>query len=239
MRRAVLASAALALAVPARAYRPFVSTDAAAAAYRSLELELGAVGASRAGGRTTWSSPQATLNAGVRPGWEAVGEFTVVHPDGGPSQVRDADLALKGVLRRGALQDAPGASVAEETTLLLPASGEGDPRAGAEQALIVSHRLGPTTWHWNLGGGWERSAGLPFGSWGVVAESPAWRGARAVGELSGEAVRGSTPDASGLLGLVWEPGRPGLAFDAGWRRGLSAAAADWSVTAGLTLALSF
>ena len=80
---------------------------------------------------------------------------------------------------------------------------------------------------------------MPFGAWGLIAESPAARGVRLVGELNGSAVRGFTPDNSGLLGAIWEPGWRDVAFDAGWRRGLSAVSANWSVTAGLTVPFAY
>lgn len=221
---------------PALAYRPFVSSDAAVAAPGTLELELGYFGLARNQGEDEVSSPQAVINWGVRDRFEAVGEFVVLHPQRAASEVVEAALDLKGVLREGVLQDKPGVSLATESSLLIP-SGEADENhVGFEQALIASRRLGGFTFHWNLGGGCEREASLPFVSWGVIGESPASRGVRLVGELNGSDVRGFTPDNSGLLGAIWETGWRDLALDAGWRRGLSAISANWSVTAGFTIA---
>jgi hypothetical protein len=231
------ALAALGLAVqPSYAYRPFVSTDAAVAAHRALELEVGTYGFSRNQGQDAATGPQAVINYGIRDRFEAVGEFVVQHPYGASSQFGDAALDLKGIIREGVLQDKPGVSLAGEASLLLPSSGEGDTNAGFEQAFIASHKLGGFTFHWNAGGGWERSASLPFANWGLIAESPSWRGVRAVGELNGESVRGQTPDNSGLVGAIWETGWRDVALDAGYRRGLSAVSNDWSVTTGFSIA---
>lgn len=235
----VLAGLTALAASPASAYRPFVSTDAAVAAPRTLELELGYFGLARARGRDETSAPQAVVNCGVRDRLEAVAEFVVAHPQDGRSQVVDAAFDVKGVAREGVLQDKPGPSVALEASLLVPDSGDGNPKAGFEQTVVVSHRLAGATLHWNLGGGYERTASLPFVAWGLVAESPSWRGVRAVGEVNGTTVRRGTPDDSGLLGAIWETGWRDLAVDAGYRRGFSAAAADWGVTAGFTVPFRF
>lgn len=235
-RRLLAAAAAVSLsAAPARAYRPFVSTDAAVAAPKTVELELGYLGLSPANGEAGRRSPQAVINYGLRGRFEAVGEFVVQHPMDGRSQVVDAALDLKGVAREGVLQDKPGPSVALEASALLPESGRENKRLGFEQTVVLSQRLSGATLHWNLGGGWERSAALPFGAWGLIAESPSWRNVRAVGEINGECLRAATPDNSGLLGAIWDTGWRDLSLDAGWRRGLSASAADWAVTAGMTV----
>jgi hypothetical protein len=238
-RRGGLFAAAVALAwtnaAPAFAYRPFVSTDAAVAAPRTIELELGYLGLARTRGGAGPGSIQAVLNCGVRDRFEAVGEFTVQHPQDGTSRVVDAAVNLKGVVRAGALQDKPGPSVALEGSVLIPESGRENTKAGFEQTAILSHRFSKATLHWNVGGGYERSASLPFAVWGLIAEMPAWRSFSAVGEINGEVVRSGTPDNSGLLGAVWDTGWKDLAVDAGYRRGLSAAAAGWAVTAGLTI----
>lgn len=235
MRRAAFAALALLSAVPARAYRPFVSTDASVAAPKTVELELGYFGLARTRGQDGYSTPQAVINYGARERLEVDGEFAVQHPQGGRSQVVDAALNLKGVLREGVLQDKAGPSVAAEGGALLPESGTGNPKLGYEQTFILSHRVLNAFLHWNVGGGWERSASLPFANWGLIAEVPVWRALRAVGEVNGASVRGEVPDNSGLIGAIWDTGWKDVALDAGYRRGLSAAAADWAVTAGFTV----
>lgn len=226
----------LANAAPALAYRPFVSTDASVAAPKTLELELGYFGLARTRGEDGYSSPQSVINYGLLGRFEAVGEFVVQHPQAGRSQVVDAALNLKGIAREGVLQEKSGPSVALEGSALLPESGHANTKLGYEQTLVVSHRVSNATLHWNIGGGWERSASLPFAAWGLVAELPLWKGLRAAGEINGASVRGEVPDDSGLLGAIWETGWRDLALDAGYRRGLSAAAADWAVTAGFSIA---
>lgn len=239
VRRAIAACGALGLAArPAFAYRPFVSTDASVAAPKTLELEVGYFGLARNQDQDTVSSPQAVLSWGLRDRFEAVGEFVVLHPQRGASEVVDAAIGVKGVLREGELQDRPGVSVAGESTVLIPSGGADEKRAGFEQTFIASRRLAGFAFHWNLGGGWEREASLPFAAWGLIAESPTRRGLRAVGELNGSGVRGLSPDNSGLLGLIWETGWRDVALDAGYRRGLSAASANWSVTAGFSTAFA-
>jgi hypothetical protein len=56
-----------------------------------------------------------------------------------------------------------------------------------------------------------------------------------VAELYNEDVRTLTPDNSVLAGFIWEPGWHDAAFDVGARRGLSAAAPLWTVTAGISI----
>jgi hypothetical protein len=238
--RRVASSAAIAtlvlLPASADAYRPFISTDADTAAYRTIELELGFFGLQRQDGGTHGQTPQAVFNYGFRPGFEAVGQLDLDEPPGGGARVLDAELSVKNVLRQGVLQDKPGPSVAMESLLLLPgAAGEDQPRVGWEESLILSHKLGDFTCHWNASLGLDQTATLPLGEWGLIGEHPLVDGVRAVGELAGEAVNTLTPENSGLLGLIWSSGWRDADFDLGVRRGLSAAAPLWSVVAGISI----
>jgi hypothetical protein len=54
---------------PASAYRPFVSTDAAVADPRDVEIELGALTLDRTGRENTFSTPSVVVNYGVRERW--------------------------------------------------------------------------------------------------------------------------------------------------------------------------
>src|SRR5579859_6007637 len=181
--RLALTGTALLCARPALAYRPFLSTDADVAAYRAVELELSVFALQRQDGRTHGQTPQAIFNYGFLPGHEAVGQFSADEPPDGPARTRDAQLSVKDVLRRGALQDRPGPSVALESSLLVPGSaGEEQPRFGWEETAILSHRLAGMTFHWNAGVGFDQTAGLPFSALGLIAESPSLGGVRAVGE---------------------------------------------------------
>jgi hypothetical protein len=87
----------------AQAYRPFDGTDAAVADLGGMAIELGPVeGVERA-----LFAPNARINYGFTPGWEAVLEGIIVHrltatlP--GTSLVENG-VFLKGVLREGALR---------------------------------------------------------------------------------------------------------------------------------------
>jgi CheY-like chemotaxis protein len=101
--------------------------------------------------------------------------------------------------------------------------------------LILSHKLGDFTCHWNASLGLDQTATLPLGERGLIGEHPLVDGVRAVGELAGEAVNTLTPENSGLLGLIWSSGWRDADFDLGVRRGLSAAAPLWSVVAGVSI----
>jgi len=139
--RRVASSAAIAtlvlLPASADAYRPFISTDADTAAYGTIELELGFFGLQRQDGRTHGQTPQAVLNYGFRPGFEAVGQLYLDEPPVGGARVLDAELSVKNVLRRGVLQDKPGPSVAMDSLLLLPGAGliAEHPLAGGVRAV--------------------------------------------------------------------------------------------------------
>jgi hypothetical protein len=72
----------------------------------------------------------------------------------------------------------------------------------------------------------------------VIAELPITPKLRLVGEINGESVRGNPPDNSALIGFIWKSPLSNLSIDAGVRRGISSAAADWMFTTGLTLSFS-
>jgi len=244
-RKACAAAAALLLlSARAHAYRPFISTDADVAVYRTIELEEGYFGLGRDDGRTHGQAPQTVINYGFHPGFEAVGQFFMDEPPDGPTRVVDAELSVKNVLRRGVLQGATGPSVAMESVLLLPGSAgesrsgsaaEDQPHAGWEESGILSHKLANMTFHWNGSVGVDQSASLPFAAWGLIAEKPLFFDLRAVSEYYGEDVRGRTPDNSILFGFIWSSGWHDADFDFGARRGLAAISAAWFVTAGISI----
>jgi hypothetical protein len=236
--------AALLAAVPAQAYRPFVSTDADVAVYKTIELEMGYFGMSRAEGRTTYIEPQLVLNYGFLKGYEAVAEFQLNEPPvASPTasskvvgSLSEGSVSVKHVWREGQLQDKPGPSFASETNLLLPGSiGVEQPRVGFLQAFMLSHRLGVMTFHWNLGAGVDQIASNAFATWGLIGELPLTKTLKAVGEINGQGERELTADNSGLVGLIWEPGWHDAAFDAGVRRGLAAVDPDYALTAGISI----
>jgi hypothetical protein len=242
VKRAGLWCLLVALAVPARAYRPFVSTDADTAVYRTIELEMGYFGLSHAAGRTTYIEPQLVLNYGFLPDYEAVAEFQLNEPPVNSKVVgsfSEGGVSVKHVWREGELQDKPGPSFASESNLLLPGSvGYAQPRVGFLQAFMLSHRLGVMTFHWNVGAGVDQIASNAFATWGLIGELPLTKTLKAVGEINGQGERRLTADNSGLVGLIWEPGWRDAAFDAGVRRGLAVIDPDYALTAGISIPFS-
>ena len=95
------------LLIPASAwaYRPFVSTDAAVADPREVEVELGYFNLERSGHENTIATPSVVLNYGVAKRLELVGEFRLdVSPD---VELIEPASSLKAVLRkRGAPRQA-------------------------------------------------------------------------------------------------------------------------------------
>ena len=221
---------------PVHAYRPFVSTDADVATFKTIEVEMGYFGLTHSDGRTTYVEPQLVLNYGFLRGYEAVGEFQLNEPPDGPANVTEGSLSVKHVWREGQLQDKPGPSFASETNLLLPGSaGVDQPRFGFLQAFMLSHRFAGMTFHWNLGAGSDQLASKPFATWGLIGELPLTKTLKAVGEINGEGESEVTADNSGLVGLIWEPGWRDAAFDVGVRRGLAVIDPDYALTAGISI----
>src|SRR5207249_950548 len=137
-RRAAAATFLLWCAVGATsawAYRPFVSTDAAVADPKEVEIELGYFNLDRTGRENFISTPHVVLNYGIAKNLELVAEFNFqVSPD---VELTDPSLSLKGVLKEGVLQDKPGVSVAVEAGPLLPSTLPHEDRVGFEAIAIV------------------------------------------------------------------------------------------------------
>jgi len=229
----------------ALAYRPFVSTDAAVADRREVEIEFGYAGFRRSDGRTTIVAPTVIANIGLGRGLEAVAEFKLVNDlsrGEGRDHTRfeDSALSLKWIAREGALQEQGSApSLAVELSALLPTiRGEGRP--GSELIGIASGRALGWTYHLNGGGLVERGGDEPGILWGVIVERPLLGRVRAVAEVNGETIRRSEADDSALLGAVWDVAVPAslheLSFDVGVRHGISRTADEWGGTAGFTVA---
>jgi hypothetical protein len=209
-----------------------VSTDAAVADPKEVEIELGYFNLERSGRENTIATPSVVLNYGVAKRVELVGEFRL---DVSPGvELIDPALSLKGVLREGVLQDRPGPSVAVEAGLLLPSTVRGERGVGFEAVGIVSGKLAAVTWHVNGGGGLDRDGRL-FGTWGELPLHPK---VRLVGEVNGERTRGERPNNSALLGVIWQPTPSNVFLDAAVRHGISDAAPDWAFTVGLTFGFS-
>jgi hypothetical protein len=219
-------------------YRPFVSTDAAVADLKEMEIELGYFNLEREKGRNTFIVPKVVLNYGLIQNLELVGEFGVEEPSHGSVRLTDPGLSLKAVLKEGVLQEKSGVSFAVEAGPLLPSTNREENRLGFEASGILSGKLDTLTYHVNFGGGVDRAQTNPFLVWGVIAELPITPKLRLVGEINGESVRGNRPDNSALVGFIWKSPLSNLSIDAGIRRGISAAAPDWMFTTGLTFSFS-
>jgi len=225
--------AVLASSVPAQAYRPFFSTDAAVADPKEIELELGYFTLRREGGQNTFLVPSAVLNFGLWPNVELVAEFRIAEGAGSEVNVVDPGLFVKAVLREGVLQEREGVSVAIETGPLLPSTVRGDRGVGFETIGIASVPVAPLTIHVNLGGGLDRHAARPFAFWGIIGELPVRPELRVVTEITGESVQGVRANNSALLGVIWQPSRK-VSWDAAVRHGISRGAPDWEFTTGVT-----
>jgi len=219
-------------------YRPFVSTDAAVADVKEIEIEFGYFNLARERGKTTFIVPKAVLNFGVFKDVEVVGEFAVEEPPHSSVRLVDAGLSLKAVLKEGVLQEKDGISFAVEAGPLLPSTNKEENRFGFEAIGIISGKLSVLTYHLNLGGGVDRAHTNPFVFWGMIGELPITSKLRLVGEIDVESVRRNKPDNSALLGFIWEAPWHNSFVDAGIRRGLSSAAMDWAFTTGLTFGFS-
>ena len=186
------------------AYRPFVSTDAAVADVKEMEIELGYLHWEREKGNTTFFSPKVVLNYGVIHNFEVVGEFAVEEPGHGAARLVDAALSVKAVLKEGVLQEKDGVSVAIEAGPLLPSTNKDEKGVGFEGIGILSGKIEPLIYHMNFGGGVDRAHADPFVIWGLIAELPITPKLRLVGEIDIESVRGSSPNNSVLLGAIWQ-----------------------------------
>jgi len=219
-------------------YRPFVSTDAAVADVKEMEIEIGYFNLERDRGKNTFIIPKAVLNYGLIRNLELVGEFAIEEPPHGSVRLADPALSLKAILKEGVLQEKSGVSFAVEAGPLLPSTNKAENKFGFEGIGIVSGKLASLTYHVNFGGGVDRAETNPFVVWGVIAEFPIAPKLRLVGEVNGESVRSKSADNSALVGFIWEAPLPGVFIDAGVRRGISHAAADWMFTTGLTFSFS-
>lgn len=196
----------LAVSPRARAYRPFDQTDADVAELRVVELEIGPAQVQWSNGRTELV-PTFIFNVGVLPGWELVVDGDVSATVAGPREPGEvaqleAGVSLKGVLRRGSLQDGEGPSVAVEPELLLPATA-GASGFGVAAGLIVSQRWPALTLHLNVVPSWSRAHRFAVLA-GVIVEGPADWVVRPVAETYVEAERGApSATVSGLGGVIW------------------------------------
>src|SRR5215468_1783663 len=119
---------------PARcwAYRPFISTDAAVADPKEVEIELGYFTLEREKDENAFIIPRVVLNYGLFKNWEAVAEFAIRRSADADLNVIDPAVSLKGVVKEGVLQDKEGLAIALEASLLLPSTETGERHFGFE-----------------------------------------------------------------------------------------------------------
>jgi hypothetical protein len=220
------------------AYRPFISTDAAVADPREVEIELGYFDLKRTRRENTFIIPKLVLNYGLLRDVEIVGEFRVERDPTAHWNVVDPGLSIKAVLREGILQEKEGISFAVEAGPLLPSTVQGERKFGFEGIGILSGQLAMLTYHINFGGGVARSNSNPFVVWGTIFELPVVPKFRLVSEINGESVQSERANNSALLGFIWQPTSSNLFVDAGVRRSIGRGAPDWQFTTGLTFGFS-
>jgi hypothetical protein len=223
MNRTLIALAGLALVLvsePARALRPYDSTDADVAKQGEFELELGPFGRRREGSKRIEVVPALVGNFGLEGDRELVIEGQrEVALDRGPGEPRSAivdnGVFIKQVLRKGNLQDASGPSVAIEYGLLLP-SVHGESGTGLSAAGIVSRRTEAVSVHFNAALAWTREH-QPDLFLGAILEGPHSWVVRPVAEVFAEQASGGSRITSRLVGAIWRA-RDDLSLDIGIRR---------------------
>jgi hypothetical protein len=229
------------LAPPALAYRPFDSTDAGVAGAGEFELELGPIGWLREGADKFRVAPAVVANIGLPWRSELVleGQRQVAldpAPGTPQSSIVDTGVFVKTVLREGALQDAPGPSIAAEYGVLLP-EVHGESGTGASVAGIVSQRWHAGTLHLNAALAWNREH-EPDLFLGAILEGPYSWPLRPVAEIFGEQASGSPRTTSALVGAIWRAGED-LTLDVGLRFAHSGDELIREVRLGLTWTFSF
>jgi len=78
-------------------YRPFISTDAAVADPKEMEVELGYFALERADKENIFTVPQVVINYGIAQNWEVIGEFRVEKPADAAATLVSPGLFLKGI----------------------------------------------------------------------------------------------------------------------------------------------
>ena len=221
----------------AHAYRPFDGTDADVAPAGEFEWELGPAHFYRAAGASYIIAPATVLNLGLVPRVELVVDFkdfvSLREPaaSGNRVEIRDTDVLLKILLRRGFLQGTSGPSLAIEAGPLLPGSGS-ERGYGGWADTILSLGDGHLAAHCNAAIADNRQHQLElFGS--VITEvGREWR-AHPVAEIFVDRAIGGSKEYSALLGAIW-PWRENLAFDVAGRVASLDRGPVWEVRLGLT-----
>ncbi|HXS07311.1 MAG TPA: hypothetical protein VN723_11010 [Rhizomicrobium sp.] len=222
------------LASPALAYRPFDSTDAAIADKGAWEFEFSPLSYEHGDGGAAYVAPSLRMNYGLAERWELVLEGQVDNFTRVGSELSEAQLDAKTILREGSLQEKEGPSVAAEFSVLLPGIGAQN-GAGFEWTGIVSQRWEWGTVHLNIAGilTREQTMGM-FG--GLIVEGPDDWPIRPVAEVNYEQDSSFEKTYSALAGVIWKVSDH-LAFDLAYRHAWIDARPDDQIRAGVTFDL--
>lgn len=211
-----LAALGLLLVRPAHGYRPFDSTDANVVDPGIVEIELGPLAYEHGPAADVRTIPEATVNVGLSPRWEAVleGARTVESARDERHDTFESAVLLKGVLRNGILQGRRGPSLAAEFGLLLPTRNEQDDY-GVTAQMIRSTLTSHVLFHLNGALTWNRDGAAELFS-GLILEPSVQHAVRPVAELNIEHDYGAHVSTwAALIGLIWK--RADLSFDLGLR----------------------
>lgn len=213
-RCSLLALLCLSGASTARAYRPFDGTDADVAELGEFELELGPAQVLHEEGRNFLISPT-VLNLGILPRTELVIDLmgfapfrplpsTTIGVRGEPKfAVRDTDVFLKFLLRKGTLQEETGLSVAFEGGALIPEI-YGETGYGASGNLIISQQWGWFVVHLNNELEFARATGDPVWANNLITEFRISESFRPVTEFTWERdIKAHVNAFAGLAGFIW------------------------------------
>ncbi len=228
-------------ACPVSAYRPFDGTDADVARVAEVELEIGPMGYLHANSDHALILPALIANYGFVSNFELVAEGRhELHLDSvanGPrSQITDAALSIKEVLRNGCLQGGSGLSIANEWSVLAPDTLSHQ-NWGGEVTTIFSKRWSALTIHINAINELSKTRHY-VSSLGPIIEGPyAWR-VRPVAEFIVAREFGSYRLSQGftesvLLGAIGRV-RDNLALDVGLRHARLIGSTEQEVRMGLT-----
>lgn len=217
------------------AYRPFDSTDPAVAKMGDVEIEASPLSYRNGDMERTWIVPQLRLNYGFAQNWEVVLEGQGEQTKGERGRLVENALSLKTILKEGSLQEKDGASIALETSLLLPGIND-ENGAGAEITGIVGQKFSWGAVHVNLAGELTRDQhGEIF--FGTILEGPDTWAVRPVAEFVYQRAGGGHEETALLGGAIWDV-KDGLAFDAAIRFARNDGRPETEFRAGLTFAFS-
>ncbi len=197
---------------PARAYRPFDSTDADTAQPGTLELELG-LAEFRHDETFSLATPHIIANVGLASGLELVLEGsqmislsrrapgpTASSPEASHLHLERPEVSLKMLLLPGSLQEAgPWPSVALEAGIFLSLAGQ---NSGAQGTIIASERLPWFTLHANASFMTTRRRTNRV-DLGLVVEGPHYWPIRPVGEVTTSHGGSAAWPIRMLAGAIW------------------------------------